>query len=99
MVLHTQSADFLKQPTLRVQTLITEGYMEILKSGISRKNDQLSFDILIILFKVILSNLSGLKNWLLGCKMGKWSISHDTYCRALKSRKLPELEQNAVAMR
>ena len=48
MVLHTKSADFLKQATLRVQNLITEGYIKILKSGISRENDQLSFDILII---------------------------------------------------
>jgi len=48
MVLHTKSADFLKQPTLRVQILITEGHVKILKSGISRENDQLSIDVLII---------------------------------------------------
>jgi len=48
MVLHTASADFLKQPTLRVQNLITEGYINILVSGISRENHQLSFDVLII---------------------------------------------------
>ena len=48
MVLHTKSANFLKQPTLRAQLLITEGYIKILKSGLSRENDQLSIDVLII---------------------------------------------------
>jgi len=38
MVLHTKNADFLKQPTLRVQSLITEENIKILKSGISREN-------------------------------------------------------------
>ena len=79
MVLHTASADFLKQPTLRVQNLITEGYINILVSGISRENHQLSFDVLIIWFKVILSNLSGLKNWLSSCKMGEREGFHMTH--------------------
>jgi len=48
MVLHTKSPDFLKQPTLRVQIIITEEYIKILKSVISRENHQLSIDVLII---------------------------------------------------
>jgi len=48
MVLHTKSVDFLKQLTLRVQIIIIEGYIKILKSGISRENHQLSIDVLII---------------------------------------------------
>jgi len=38
----------LKQPTLRVQIIITEGYIKILKSEISRENHWLSTDVLII---------------------------------------------------
>ena len=62
MVLHTKSVDFLKETILRVQSLITEEYIKILKSGISRENHQLSFDVLSISFKAILSNLPGLKH-------------------------------------
>ena len=80
MVLHTKSADFLKQLTLRVQIIITVGYIKILKSGISRENHQLSIDVLIIWFTVLLRKLWGLKNWPLSCKMGGWPVSHDAYC-------------------
>ena len=56
MVLHTRSEDFLKPSTLRVQSLITERYIKILKSEI-RENNLLSIDVLVIWFKTELRKL------------------------------------------
>ena len=77
MVLHTRSEDFLKPSTLRVQSLITERYIKILKSEI-RENNLLSIDVLVIWFKAELRKLWGRKNRHLSCKMGDGPF-HMTY--------------------
>jgi len=81
MVLHTNGADFLKKQTLRVQSLIRERYLKILKTWISRENHSLSIEVFIIWFDTLLSNISGLKNRLLSCKMrgSPFHMTHTVY--------------------
>jgi len=81
--------DFLEEKTSVVYNFTIKEKFKILKSEISRKNHQLSIDVLIIWFNVIVRKLQPLKNWLLSCKMGEWPISHDTYC--MSSDSMPKI--------